>query len=234
MSSEEAINTAPVRRGRRLEYLTIGWNLLEALISIGAGIVAGSIALIGFGVDSLIEVSSGAILLWRLFSGEHRERLALRFVGASLIALAVYIGFEAVKSLLLREGPDASLIGIIIAALSLLVMPILARAKRRVAVQINSQALVADSHQADICAYLSAILLMGLGLNAIGVVVGRPGGRLGDDSDNRQGGHRSVVGRNLLRRNMQLIGQEAACEVEEVGQGTTFSIAFSFITLIRP
>jgi divalent metal cation (Fe/Co/Zn/Cd) transporter len=105
--------------------------------------------------------------LWRLFSGEHRERLALRFVGVSLLALAVYVGFEAVKSLLLREAPDASLVGIVIAALSLLVMPILARAKRRVAAQINSQALVADSHQTDICAYLSAILLIGLGLNAL-------------------------------------------------------------------
>lgn len=167
VSSQAALNTAPVRRGRRLEYLTIGWNLLEALISVGAGAVAGSIALIGFGVDSLIEVSSGAILLWRLFSGEHRERLALRFVGVSLLALAVYIGFEAVESLLLREAPDASLVGIVIAALSLLVMPILARAKRRVAAHINSRALVADSHQTDICAYLSAILLIGLGLNAL-------------------------------------------------------------------
>jgi divalent metal cation (Fe/Co/Zn/Cd) transporter len=163
----EAVRAKNVRRGRRLEYLTISWNLLEALISIGAGVVAGSIALVGFGVDSLIEVSSGAILLWRLFSGEHRERLALRLVGVSLLALAAYVAFEAVKSLLLREAPEESIIGIVIAALSLLVMPFLARAKRRVAAQIDSQALVADSHQTDICAYLSAILLVGLGLNAL-------------------------------------------------------------------
>jgi divalent metal cation (Fe/Co/Zn/Cd) transporter len=165
--SQEDIRAANVRRGRRLEYLTIGWNLLEALVSIGAGVVAGSIALVGFGVDSLIEVTSGAIVLWRLFSGEQRERTALRLVGVSLFALAAYVGYEAVKSLLLHEPPEASVVGIVIAALSLLVMPLLARAKRRVAAHLNSQALVADSHQTDICAYLSAILLVGLGLNAL-------------------------------------------------------------------
>ncbi len=155
------------QKGRNLEYLTIGWNSLEAVAAIAAGLIAGSIALVGFGFDSIIEVSSGAIILWRLVSGEHREKLALKLVGISLIALAAYVGFDAVKSLVLRETPEASYIGIAIAALSLVVMPLLARAKRNVAAQINSRAMMADSKQTDICAYLSAILLGGLLLNAL-------------------------------------------------------------------
>ena len=147
--------------------MTIGWNLLEAAAAIGAGIIAGSIALVGFGFDSVIEVSSGAILLWRLVSGEHRERLALKLVGISFLALAVYIAFDAAKSLWLREPPEVSYVGIVIAALSLIVMPLLARAKRRVAENLNSRAMKADSRQTDICAYLSAILLIGLVLNAL-------------------------------------------------------------------
>jgi divalent metal cation (Fe/Co/Zn/Cd) transporter len=155
------------KKGRNLEYLTIGWNSLEAVAAIAAGLIAGSIALVGFGFDSIIEVSSGAIVLWRLVSGEHREKLALKLVGISLIALAVYVGFDAIKSLVLKESPEASYIGIAIAALSLIVMPLLARAKRNVAAQLNSRAMMADSKQADICAYLSAILLGGLLLNAL-------------------------------------------------------------------
>jgi len=159
-----------VRRGRRLEYFTVGWNLLEAAVAIGAGLLAGSIALIGFGIDSLIETSSGAVLLWRLQEGkegEKRERRALRLVGISLLALAAYVAIYAAKGLILKERPEESPIGMILAAVSLLVMPLLAMAKRRVAARINSRALVADSHQTDICAYLSAILLVGLGLNAL-------------------------------------------------------------------
>ena len=155
------------RRGRNLAYLTIGWNSLEAVVAVVAGLLAGSIALVGFGVDSVIEVSSGAIILWRLFSGEHREKLALKLVGASLIALAAYVGFDAVKSLIFKELPEASYTGIALAALSLVVMPLLARAKRNVAARLNSRAMIADSKQTDICAYLSAILLAGLGLNAL-------------------------------------------------------------------
>ena len=153
-------------RGRLLAYLTIGWNSLEGIVAVGAGIVVGSIALVGFGVDSVIEVSSGAIILWRLASGEHRERLALRLVGISFIALATYVAFDAVKSLIYRELPEASYIGIAIAALSLIVMPFLAHAKRKVAAKLNSRAMHADSRQTDLCAYLSAILLAGLILNA--------------------------------------------------------------------
>lgn len=161
------LRDASVRRGRRLEYITIVWNSLEGIIAVGAGIFAGSVALVGFGIDSVIEVSSGAIILWRLVSGEHREQLALKLVGVSFLALAAYVGFDAVKSLWLIEPPDASYVGIALAALSLAVMPVLARAKRKVASQLNSRAMHADSRQTDICAYLSAILLGGLLLNAI-------------------------------------------------------------------
>ena len=155
------------RRGRQLEYITIGWNSLEGIIAVGAGLVAGSIALVGFGFDSVIEVSSGAIILWRLASGEHREQLALRLVGISFIALAAYVAFDAGKSLIYRELPESSYVGIAIAALSLVVMPLLARAKRQVAAQLNSRAMHADSRQTDLCTYLSAILLGGLILNAL-------------------------------------------------------------------
>jgi divalent metal cation (Fe/Co/Zn/Cd) transporter len=155
------------RRGRLLAYLTIGWNSLEAIIAVGAGVVAGSIALVGFGFDSVIEVSSGAIILWRLFSGEHREKIALKLVGVSFIALTLYIAFDAVKSLWFREPPETTYVGIAIAALSLIVMPLLARSKRKIAARLNSRAMHADSRQTDLCAYLSAILLGGLILNAM-------------------------------------------------------------------
>ena len=158
---------AVARRGRRLEYLTIGWNSLEAVAAIGAGLLADSIALVGFGFDSVIESLSGAIVLWRLFAGELREKIALRLIGGSFLILAAYIGFDAIKSLIFKELPETTYPGIAIAALSLVVMPILARAKRGVAASLNSRAMLADSRQTDICAYLSAILLGGLGLNAL-------------------------------------------------------------------
>jgi len=165
--NRDAVHTANVRRGRQLEYLTIGWNSLEAIVAVGAGLLAGSTALIGFGIDSVIESLSGVILLWRFISGEHRERAALKLVGASFLALGAYVAFDAAKSLIAHEPPDESYIGIAIAALSLIVMPLLARAKRRVAAGLNSRAMLADSRQTDICACLSAILLAGLGLNAL-------------------------------------------------------------------
>ncbi len=170
--SAELTRARSVRRGRRLEYLTIGWNSLEAAIAIGAGLVAGSIALVGFGLDSIVEVSSGTALLWRLHMDapdrrERAEQITLKLVGASFLLLAAYVAFDAVKSLIIREPPEASYIGVGLAALSLVVMPLLARAKRKVAASINSRALQADSRQTDICAYLSAILLGGLLLNAL-------------------------------------------------------------------
>jgi len=157
------------RRARRLEYLTIGWNLIEAGVALGAGIVAGSIALIGFGVDYLIEIMSSLVLLWRLLSvqpDEQRERIALKLVGVSFLLLAAYVGYEAVSSLVLKKPPEASFAGIAVAILALVVMPLLARAKRRAAGRLNSAALSADSRQSSLCAYLSAILLGGLALNA--------------------------------------------------------------------
>ncbi len=158
-----------LRRGRALEYLTLGWNLVEAVVAITAGALAGSSALLGFGIDSVIESSSGAVLLWRLRvgpEGEEREQMALRLVGVSFLALAVYVGWESGATLWRREPPDESLVGIVLAAVSLVVMPVLARAKRRVAGDLGSRALEADSRQTDLCAVLSAILLAGLVLNA--------------------------------------------------------------------
>jgi len=161
--------TRLIRRGRVLEYFTLGWNTLEAVVAVGSGLVAGSPALLGFGVDSLIESSSGAVLLWRLRDGEHgeaREELALRLGGVSFMALAAWVGWDATRSLLEGNAPSRSLVGIVLAILSLVVMPLLARLKRRVARELGSRALEADSRQTDLCAYLSAILLVGLGLNA--------------------------------------------------------------------
>jgi len=166
----ELPQTLHVKRGRMLEYFTIGWNLLEALVSLIAGVFSGSISLVGFGIDSLIETSSGAVLLWRLRTGErgeHREKTAVRLVGISFWALAVYVAFEAARTLVASEAPEISYVGIAVAVLSLIVMPLLARAKRRVARKLNSAALVADSRQTDLCACLSAILLGGLALNAV-------------------------------------------------------------------
>ncbi len=159
-----------IRRGRRLEYFTIGWNLLEAGAALAGGIVAGSTALIGFGIDSAIESSSGAVLLWRLQDGSHgeqREARALRLVGLCFLLLAAYVALDAGRALWLREPPAESLVGVVIAAVSLGVMPLLARAKRRVAHAMGSRALAADARQTDLCMYLSAILLGGLGLHAL-------------------------------------------------------------------
>ena len=163
---------AAVQSGVNLEYFTVAWNLLEAIIALACGAVASSIALIGFGVDSLIEVSSGGILLWRLHSDrdherrEAIERRALKWVGVSLLALAAYVAADAAFSLVRREAPEKSFPGIALSVASLIAMPLLARKKRRVASAIASDALHADSRQTDICAYLSAILLLGLLLNA--------------------------------------------------------------------
>jgi divalent metal cation (Fe/Co/Zn/Cd) transporter len=134
--------------------------------------VAGSIALIGFGLDSLIEVSSGGILIWRLSTDhdergrEAAERRALQLVGISFLALAAYVAGDSVVSLVKRELPEGSLVGIALAIVSLIAMPLLARSKRKVALALGSPALQADSRQTDLCAYLSAILLLGLLLNA--------------------------------------------------------------------
>lgn len=160
---------ADTRSGRRLEYFTFGWNVTEAAVAIAAGTAAGSIALVGFGADSIIESLSGLVLLWRLQShevDERRERLALRLVGVCFLILAAFVAFDAAHSLIGGEFPDASVVGIVLSVVSLIVMPLLARAKRRVAARLDSAALAADSRQTELCAYLSAILLGGLALNA--------------------------------------------------------------------
>lgn len=162
--------TKLIRRGRLLELWTLGWNVLEALVAIVAGSLAGSTALVGFGVDSVIESLSGAAMLWRLSGGDGgqcRERSAQRLVGASLLVLAGYVAWESGRSLWLAERPEVSYVGVGLAVLSVLVMPLLARAKRRVAAGLASGAMKADSVQTEICGYLSGILLLGLGLNAL-------------------------------------------------------------------
>lgn len=172
MSVQAIDRPALIRRGKLLEYATIVYNSLEGFIAIAAGLMAGSVALVGFGFDSVIEVISGLTLLWRLYSDANEEKRelveqrALRIVGASFLLLGVYVLFDAGKALIRREAPDASTVGIVLAAVSLMVMPLLARAKRRVALAIGSKALDADATQTLLCTYLSAILLGGLLLNA--------------------------------------------------------------------
>jgi divalent metal cation (Fe/Co/Zn/Cd) transporter len=161
-----------LRTGRRLEIFTIAYNSLEGLIGIAAGLYAGSIALMGFGIDSAIEVISGATLLWRLNThrdhadAERAERISLKVVGISFFLLAVYILADSAKTLIRHEAPGESTPGIILAAVSLIVMPLLVRAKRKVAKSIRSDALDADAAQTLVCARLSAILVGGLALNA--------------------------------------------------------------------
>ena len=163
---------AITRRGRRLQYVTITWNSLECVVALVAGVLAGSIALVGFGFDSAIEVASSLAALWRLSSDrddrrrEVAERWTLRLIGACFLLLAAYIAYEAVSSLVARHAPEHSVPGIVLAALSLIVMPVLARLKRQVASRLGSGALEAETRQTEICAYLSAILLVGLALNA--------------------------------------------------------------------
>jgi divalent metal cation (Fe/Co/Zn/Cd) transporter len=162
---------ALARRGQRLEYFTIGWNSIEAVGALISGVLAGSIALVGFGLDSVIEVVSGAALLWRLHRDinkrqrEKAERFALWIVGSCFMALATYITFDSLRSLFLRKSPEHSLVGIVVAIAAMVVMPVLGRAKREVARQLGSAAMRSDARQADFCMYLSAILLGGLVLN---------------------------------------------------------------------
>ena len=162
-----------VRRGIRLNYLTIGYNTVEAIVSLAAGIVAGSVALVSFGVDSAIEVTSAGAAQFRLRADsdavrrERFERWTHRVVGASFLLLATYVLVDAARSLVLREPPESSAVGLVILALSVVVMPLLARAKREVALGLGSGTLAADAMQTSLCAYLSVIALVGVGLNAM-------------------------------------------------------------------
>jgi divalent metal cation (Fe/Co/Zn/Cd) transporter len=164
------------RRGLRLEWFTVGWNVLEAVVAIGAGLVAGSIALVGFGVDSGIEVISAVGLLWRLRSAgpdatvaeeSAAERRALYVVAATFFLLAAYLAYEAGTALLGREAPDRSTVGLVLSVLSLVVMPALAYAKQRTGRELGSRALVADSVETSVCSYLSLALLAGIGLHEL-------------------------------------------------------------------
>jgi len=159
------------RRGKRLEYFTIAWNMLEGIASVIAGSIVGSISLVGFGLDSFIEVASGTALLWRMSVDadecrrEQNERLSLRIVGACFLCLAAYIGLESIRELLAKRAPEQSVAGILIAIVSLIMMPLLSKAKRQVGQQLGSAAMHADARQTEFCTYLSAILLGGLLLN---------------------------------------------------------------------
>ena len=163
---------AVAERGKRLEYFTIIWNSLEGLVAMIAGGLAGSISLVGFGIDSFIEVTSGTVLLWRMCvdrdvrSRERNEQLSLRIVGVCFMALAVYILYQSFSDLLGRRPAEHSMPGIVLACVSLVVMPLLARAKRKIGRELGSAAMRADARQTDFCVYLSAILLIGLLLNA--------------------------------------------------------------------
>ena len=163
--------SAFLARGRRLEYLTIAWNGFEAAVALAAGCLAGSVALVGFGLDSVIEVASAFILLWRLqpdTTPQRREVVegrAHRLVGICFLLLAGYVVIESARALWLHTVPERSILGIAIAIAAVVVMPLLGRAKRKVAAELGSGALHSDSRQADFCAYLSAILLLGLALN---------------------------------------------------------------------
>lgn len=156
-----------------LEYFTVGYNILEGVFSILAGYLASSIALIGFGLDSGIESLSGAVLIWRLSlhgritacEEERVEKKAIRFVGVSFFVLGAYVLFESARKLYLHEHPEPSLFGIIIAVLSMIIMPALSLSKRKIAREIGSMSLEADSRQTLICSLLSVALIIGLGLN---------------------------------------------------------------------
>jgi cation diffusion facilitator family transporter len=168
---------ALVRRGLLLEYLTVGWNLLEGVIAIAAGLASGSVALVAFGVDSFVETISGVVLIWRLRTEERGhlddqalervERRAELLVGAAFMVLAAYVAFESVRTLVAAEAPDASPVGIVLTAVSIGVMLWLAKAKRETGEALGSRALIADSKQTRACWYLSAVALAGLGLNAL-------------------------------------------------------------------
>lgn len=156
------------RRAQSLAAASVVYNGVEAVIAIAAGLVAGSVALVGFGLDSVVEVSSGLIVLWQFRHRlpQSRERLALRLMAASFFALAGYVALESTRALVIGHIPDSSTVGIILAAASLLIMPFLSLAQRRTGRALGSNAVVADSTQTLLCSYLSAVLLAGLLLNA--------------------------------------------------------------------
>lgn len=171
----QLLSQVPLQRrvvlGRRAQLLagaSVAYNSVEAVVSIAAGAAAGSIALVGFGLDSVVEMASGLVILWQFRHPvpESRERRALRLIALSFFALAAYVAVESVRSLLSRAAPEASTVGIAIAALSLAIMPTISWLQRRTGRELGSSTVVADSKQTLLCTYLSAVLLVGLLLNA--------------------------------------------------------------------
>lgn len=163
-----------VEKALHLEYFSLAWNFLETFVGFAAGLASGSVALLGFALDSVVESSSAAALIWRLrkersgdVASEDVERKAVRAVGLAFFALAAYVGIQAVYDLVTQARPEASPLGIGLALVSVIVMPLLARRKRVMAKALDSRSLEADSNQTSLCTYISAFLLVGLGLNAL-------------------------------------------------------------------
>ena len=163
---------AMVRRGLRLNYLTLAYNTLEAILSLAAAVRSGSIALMGFGFDSVIEVAASGAAQWRLRADADRarrarvERRTAQSIAGSFLLLGIYVVADSITSLWRREQPQRSILGLVVLGVSVVVMPVLARAKRRVALRVDSVALSGEAAQTSLCAYLSAIALAGVGLNA--------------------------------------------------------------------
>ena len=162
-----------IKRALGLEYFSLAWNILETVVGFVAGLMSGSIALVGFALDAVVESTSAAALVWRLrsegrrgWSADEIERRTVRIVGWAFVALSVYVAGHSVYDLATGARPDESMAGIVLAVVSLVVMPWLAARKRRMAKVIDSRALDADSHQTSLCTFISAVLLFGLGANA--------------------------------------------------------------------
>jgi divalent metal cation (Fe/Co/Zn/Cd) transporter len=175
MATTAASRPALLRRGLFLEYLTVGWNIVEGIVAMAAALASGSVALLGFGLDSFVESASGSVLIWRLrgeregMDHEEIERLehrAQKLVALSLFGLAAFIAIRAIVALVGQERPDASPLGIAVTSLSIVVMWWLARSKRRTAIALGSRAMEADAFQTTACWWLSIVTLAGIGLNA--------------------------------------------------------------------
>lgn len=176
-TQSKAARDASLKKACQLEYLTVGWNVIEGVVAVSAALAAGSVALLGFGLDSFVESTSGLILLWRLSRErsaaeastddvEQLDRRAHRLVGATLVLLAVYIAADSLVALWNREHPEPSFVGLVLVTVSIAVMWWLAMAKRSVARTLGSRALEADSFQTLACWWLSLVALVGLGANA--------------------------------------------------------------------
>jgi divalent metal cation (Fe/Co/Zn/Cd) transporter len=163
--------SALVRRAKLLAWVGMAWHGIEAVVAIAAGVAAGSIALIGFGIDSVVEAMAGFVLLWRFAGSRHAsdgaERSAQKMIAVSFYLLAAYVAVEAVRAIVAGERPDGSTVGIVLAAATLITMPPLAIAKERLGHKLHSSATKAEGRQNMVCAYLAGALLVGLSANAL-------------------------------------------------------------------